>query len=474
MGHDEAAQLFQSVSAMGLQGNQRQQALDFATGQYSRNGMDTQTSAELIQQATNNGVTSMMDLNDALNQVAASAKEGGKSLKDAQAQFVATYKTISSSVATGQSAISISAGVTAMTQKLGHQLGGVDLSGMLQGPAEAQAAVQMGMTPAQLQMKMMLDPSYAGKAIDTGLSSLKSTGLRNTSMTTLKPLYDKLKAQDGGTLSDDSWNKIGVALMSLPGNNPELFQQDAAAHNLHLTMTQVPAFAARMLFQDPALNAEQQIKSSQKGFSATESGVDTQGNKLNQDGNPLEKIDQRVQDVAMAKDMGIHVDDSWNSTGGWASKSKEADSAYFSTLHQQGGKRYASIEALLRANKGQGIGDDTKIRVKDSKTGKMVDVTLAQAIKYHASELESGNSLITAGADKGQRVGDITKIFDNTAASDAAKQQKITLEAKGRLADFIKMTLSGGSDVDAARRAGKGAPAFTAPGMLPNGQVGVH
>lgn len=464
MGSDEASQLFRGVSSMGLQGNQRQSALDFATAQYQRTGMDISTSLDLMEAATKNGVQSFSELNGALADVADSAKAGHKSLKEAQEQFVATYKTISGSVSNTSTSGVIAGGLTSLQQGLGHRLGSVDFGGMMGDQRQQMMmAAMLGMNPNEFQLGLQSDPSLAGRGINAVLGRIGSTALDAGTKAATQGTYDRLRRAGGGKMSEDAWGELGREMLSYGGNSLARYQAMAQAMGLNLTQAQVAEFAARQEFGDPSMNAEEKMGAAHGGFSANEANQ-VKGIDLRKGGGNRFSGASAGQDQDLARELGIKGH-SW-AWQDWAGGSDKATDAYFDSLHEKGGKRYKSIEELLRNG---GVGDDTKIRVKD-KSGKDVDVTLAQAIKYHKDELESGNLQITAGKDAGKTVGEVTGVYAKPDPKKTETKAKITLEAKGTLKQFIEMQVSGGASVDTARRSGQPASAFSlAPWALPSG-----
>lgn len=464
MDSGEASELFRGVSSLGLQGDHRQGALDFATSQYRSTGMEVATSLQLIQQATENGVHSMTDFTDSLSQVEEQARKSGKSLKEAQEQYAATYGMLSGTFSNNEGTANIAGGLTAMQQGLGHRLGSMNLGGMVNSSQQQRMMASMlGMDPAKFQMMAQTNEGdVLGKGMNAAFGRILNQGLAPGSADSVKGLADRLKKENGGSLSEDSYGEIGRQLLSTGGNSPERVKAIAAAMGVQLTDAQVPEFIARLATGDDALNAEKALGRNDlgKGFD------DASASKIGADGishSGLLPISNRRQNLDLAKLLNIKSEDGKFSASGWQGKTGKATDAYFDSLHQSGGKRYKSIEGLIKDG---GIGDDTRIRVKD-KDGKDRDVTLEQAIKYHKDELEAGKVQITAGKDAGKTVGEVTGVYAKSEAAKKDSNTKVTVEAKGALKQFIDLQVSGGASVDAARRAGAPAPAFTSSWSVP-------
>lgn len=461
MDSGEATQLFRGVSSMGLQGDSRQRALDFATSQYRNTGMEVSTSLKLIQQATDNGVSSMTDFTDALAQVGEAAEKSHKPLKEAQEAFASTYAQLSGTFSKNADTSAIAGGLTAMQQGLGHRLGDLNLSGMVTGQQQQMMmASMMGVDPSQFMMDAQTNKgNVLGRGMNVALDRIRQQGLTPGSADLAKSLASAHK----GPMNDDAFDEIGRQMMSQGGNNPLRVQAIAQQMGLNIPPADIPGFVARLALGDKSLDAEKIMGEGNKGNSFGDAAAHKiAGGNINTADDPLGIISRR-QNLALAQELGIKKEGGLLGGSGWDSKSGKATDAYFDSLHESGGKRYKSIEKLIA---GQGIGDDAKIRVKD-KSGKDVDVTLEQAIKYHKDELEQGNLQITGGMDAGKTVGEVTGVYGKKDEAKKNPDTKVTLEAKGALKNFIDMQVSGGSSVDTARRTGSPAAAFpTSPWML--------
>lgn len=456
MDSEEASQLFRGVSSMGLYGDKRQSALDFATSQYRNTGMEVSTSLELIEKATENGVYSMTEFTDSLDQVAEAAHKGKKPLKEAQEAFTSMYASLSSTFSNNAGTANIAGGLTAMSQGLGHRLGNLNFGGMVQSPQQQRMMASMlGMSASEFQMAAQTNEGdVLGKGMNAAFGRILNQGLAPGSVDSVKGLADRLKQEGGGKLSEDAYGEIGRNMLSTGGNSPERVKAIAAAMGLQLTDAQVPEFIARLAMGDDSLDAQKALGRKDLGKGYDETAASKIGGRDIFGGERI--IAARKQNLELAQSLGIQSESGMFSGSGWKGKTGKATDAYFDSLHQSGGKRYKSIENLI---KNGGVGDDTKIRVKD-KSGKDVDVTLEQAIKYHKDALEEGNLQITGGSQAGKTVGEITGVHAKKEAKKAEDKTKVTLEAKGALKQFIDMQVSGGASVDAARRSGVPAAAF--------------
>ena len=106
-------------------------------------------------------------------------------------------------------------------------------------------------------------------------------------------------------------------------------------------------------------------------------------------------------------------------------------------------------------------------RDKDGKV-KDKEVTFSEAISMYSEQLSSGEAEIVAGNKKGQRVGDVTNVWDTKGdkkkkeGKDKAQKVDVSISPKGGLEKFLKFQVGGDGDIDDARAAGE------APRSLPN------
>jgi hypothetical protein len=325
-------------------------------------------------------------------------------------------------------------------------------------------AAGMGMNFGQFFGQSQNNPALAGRGIQMAYDRVRKMITPNA-MAAAQQMAARLKSQSGGKLSGAQLAQIGAQIFQMPGNDPAKFMQIAQAFGANWDLGQLPAIIGGIAVGDASLDPTKPIEdaTNQNGFTEAESHKVGGADIIQGGAGVLFGAGPRRQNLALAEELGIKPEGGLTGMSGWDSASGKAIDAYFDSLHESGGKRYASIEKLI-TNKD--ITDETKIKVKD-KAGKDVEVTLAQAIKYHKEELEQGDVSITTGKMAGQTVGEVTKVHGDL--SKAGGQANVTVEAKGKLKDFIDLTINGGNNVDWPRRVGQPANAFTAPNALPSG-----
>lgn len=463
MDSGEASQLFRGVSSLGLQGDRRQGALNFATEQYRNSGMDAQTSLELIRTATENGVENLDSLSGALDQVGEAAKRSGKSVKEAQEDFVAAYKAVAGNVAVGSAAANVAGGLTSFKEGLGHQLGSVDFNPLVTNQRNQMiAAAQLGMDPQTLMAQMQTNEgNIAGRSAQSLLNMVGQQAINRGQLGSAQAEYERLKKENGGHLTDEDWTRIGSSMVESGALNAMAAQQMLASLGVNMTMPQAISFFARQAMGDQATNAEKPIGANEGGKGAFDKGTGSHinGSSLRQStwdtisGAKMEQhkdLEETVLGMSRGPLKQLHA-------GGEANR--DAVHAYEDLLDNKGATRMAGVEGLLK----QKLDSQTRLRVRDA-NGNFKDVGLQEAVKHYSDQIEGGNVEITRGKKAGATVGELTGVYDDAATKKKQEQQsrngKVTIEAKGALAQFLNIQASGGAEVAGAKRLGQPTGAF--------------
>jgi hypothetical protein len=149
MSSRDAARLYQGVYDLGLQGDERQNALEMAADNWRRFGMEIADSIELLRVSAQNGLTSLRGVAEGLDKVTESARETGVSAEAARDRYSATYAAAAPMmIGEGSAAVAASA-LSAATTRLGRGFEGIDLSGAFSASNITRLAGMQGMSPGQ-------------------------------------------------------------------------------------------------------------------------------------------------------------------------------------------------------------------------------------------------------------------------------------------------------------------------------------
>lgn len=148
---DQARQAFRSVSAMGLNGERRNQTLGFVSNAYKNMGMDPGQATQVAQVATNYAQTNLDGVYDSLLKVSKAAQQTGQSADALRQVFVGNYQASLSGGAQGGAA-GLAQAMTMATAAGGRSMQGFSYSSMMSNPSTMYAmASRVGMTPTQLE-----------------------------------------------------------------------------------------------------------------------------------------------------------------------------------------------------------------------------------------------------------------------------------------------------------------------------------
>lgn len=157
-----ADKLFTGVSQTGLQGGQRQNALNFAVGNFTNLGMNPQDSLAYIQQAAQDTSINLQTVANALTSVTNAAAAAGVNANVARASFLGMY-TDALQITGGNSAAVTAAGATNYFSNMGRGMAGasIDYSSM-SNQSRAAAALGYGSLGAY-EAAIATNPSLAAR-----------------------------------------------------------------------------------------------------------------------------------------------------------------------------------------------------------------------------------------------------------------------------------------------------------------------
>lgn len=173
IGGDRARDEYEQASALGLRGDQRDNARDFSRDMYMKFGMDTAQSMQIVQQSIETGNASLDDFAKAIGEVSKSAVDAGRSSQQAVQDFVAAQKLIGTQVTSGSASTAIASNLsritTGMSQDTAQALGGAQ--GLAQSMLGSPQSINMlagiqGINPMAAQYAMQ-----AGGATATNMGN---------------------------------------------------------------------------------------------------------------------------------------------------------------------------------------------------------------------------------------------------------------------------------------------------------------
>jgi hypothetical protein len=185
-----ASQAFGAVTQMGFnqaaaneggEGQNRQSALNFIYGNYTKTGMSVNESTQVLGAASQNPVVSLQQLSSALNDLSKSAGEAGTNAETARQQFTSYFSTVLAQGA-GNGATGVAQGVAGMQAAGGKQMASANFSGLLSSQNQYLLAGQSGLSVPQLQQIQRTDPAKYNQLLSgQGLSEITSSGLMSKS-----------------------------------------------------------------------------------------------------------------------------------------------------------------------------------------------------------------------------------------------------------------------------------------------------
>lgn len=509
LGSDQAEQLYNNVTDMGLRGDERAEATDFAMEQFKRSGMSVDTSSALMQQTVDNGVTDFTQLAEAIDSVNESAAKGGVTLRDAQQDFALLYESISRNTTSGAGGASLASSIQAVSNNMGRQLSNVDFGESVIGrQAQYSYANRNGMTVGQVQADIArggtdIAPAMIAEGIDR-LNSVIFSKVGGISGA-VEAMRDYIDAE-GPFDTDEKRKELGLVALERGLYNLDHVASVASQLGVKIEGGDVALFVGTMLAN--VAGGKSAIDTSNPNQGNKKTGQFSENKKGKIDGKEIDKFgpgdvavktpgvlgwaakavnpmswgkDGPVSEIALQPGRQTYQEkrlrgefedelDTDFEKAAWKAyadptKTVSKDGKEVGGLVFRTGERDAAIESLFKAD----LSEDTKFKVKDAK-GKQKEVNLNEAITMYSDQLSSGEAEISAGNQKGKKVGEVTDVWDPSGKvkKDKEKDEKgkqkvdVTVTAKGALNKFLTFNVGGDADVDDARAAGE------APRSLPN------
>lgn len=479
---EEARSLYLGTTAAGLQGGERQGALDFATQQFRKTGMDVADSLALIEASVRNGVTEFSSLTGALDKVSKTARETGQNVQTVQRAFANTLGTVQTQVTGGGSAPAIAAGIQQEVSKQGRLLGSqLDFTGMLSQPAMMMQASQLGMTPMAYAARSQEDPSLLGRGLQSQVDRVRDSVFGGSALQFAHGEAQRAMAATGGQLTSEDAAGIGRTMAERGMLNPTQFMAVAQAMGIGgVTPANVYEVAAKVALGgfrfDKALSTPQL-----PGGGSTIGGqriltVRDQRQVKGGDSETARAIGGQQRQIA--KELGAaSVGDLSRAGQAYLGRVEGSTDAHMRVTDPGTGQRSAILEALLRDEKG--LRD--KSFVVQTKDGSKA-VSFEEAFKSFEDQLsrgdvviqQTGETVAQATGQMGDRGAAVTS--SGKAAPKGAKDPgqagvtgTVTIYATDELRRILGIVTSGGVSVDQARRQGVPAAPFpSTPYEYPN------
>lgn len=479
MGDKQAGELFMGVSQLGLQGDDRQNALNFATGEYKNQGMDASQSIALISQSIRDGVSSFGELKTAIDQVSDSAKSGGLNISQVTQQYAQNYATVSQTLS-GPQASTIAGGLTSAVAAQGATMEGVSLASLTSDTTMRIMAAQQGLSYGQFVAASQTNPAVFGQAAQGLLNSRLSDILSPQARMDLQSKAHTLEAATGGRLSTGSVQQLSNYLLESGSVDPDQVQQVMQSITGG-TMSEGQAMEFLVRSSTGGINlgkeftniATQQQVHKVSGGTGVENMAKIAASKYGA------KVGSVINDV---NGRNVTTPSSFIASTHKGGSSTDAQ-AYYDFVKKTG-TEVPEIESLLKTN------DRNRRYVVQTASGPK-QVGLDTAIKYYPDQLASGTAVIDSGSGKGDTVAQLTGEADPNVtsgqlglkkpsslqkASPGTKAVKnnnggagsVAIYPSAQLQQILNFAASGGAFIGTAQSTGMPAPAFPETTDLPS------
>jgi hypothetical protein len=428
---EDADRLFQGVSSLGFNNDERRNQLGFATQMYKREGMSVDDSLQLINVSARYANQSLAGVAEGLQSVSKAAQETGQSAKALRDTFTSYYGSALAGGA-GASSSAIAEAMTMSTTGTSRQLAGANLSPMLNNQMYLQQiATGAGMTSGQLQSQMAQGNFRAFTGSAQKILDQRMLGTMDPSV---RKRFTELVGEFGGNKAvaegPGAISRIATELMGDRGWN---------------------VYAARSALQSIGVDTSAMNDQQVAEFfvsQMTSGGIDAQAKKQQEENRPKDisgQVDEYgvsdFQRENMGPGMGV-------APGSRFSQSKSA-SAYVER-QKATGKTDPAMEAAIK----QFGGKDQKVKVQ-TKQGPRI-VTLSEAIRDYSDQISTGSAIIAEGENEGKKISEVTGVVStgvtpgkggvpDTAKKDATSGQTVEDFEQGRdVSDVVSGRGSGG------------------------------
>jgi hypothetical protein len=421
-----AAQAFGAVTAMGYnqaaanEGGQmqnRQSALNFVYGNYTKTGMDVNQSLQVLQSASKDANVNLTQLSSTLNTLSNAAGVAGTNADTARQQFN-NYFQAALGQGMGNGATTVAGGISAMQGTMGKEFSGVNFSGELSQGRQYLLSGMSGMSPSQLQYTARNNPgAYNSLLAGQNMQFLTSGGLMTPQMQA--SLNQMISSAGGGNAlasNPGARDQIATQFLNqwqLKGNiNEDLWAQEISA----LTGVQMNATQAfQWIVSQSAGNNE---ASNNGSLAAPNTGASVSASSLGSAktgryGLATGSQGSLPEEIATLG-LGGHAA-SWQQS---LTAANSAGAAPYLASEKKTGQRSPVLEAIL-----QNTSSSDQVMVQTS-SGQRV-MSIADAMKYYPNELASGNvQFYSSGGKALGTTSSITQGLVNSAASVASEEKQ--------------------------------------------------
>lgn len=418
------AQAFGAVTAMGYnqaavgegqQPQNRQSALNFIYGNYTKTGMDTTQSLQVLETASQDATVGLNGVGDALNKLSTVAGQAGANADIARQKFNG-YFNDALAQGMGNGGTVVAGGIASMQASMGKEFSGVNFSGELSQRRQYLLSGMSGITPAQLQYTARNNPGAYNKLLaGQNLQLLKSGGLMTSQMSSSMAQMIQAAGGPSAIMSDPSVrDQVASQFLNtwqLKGNiNEGLWAQEISALT-GVPMTPAQAFQW-IVSQSAGVNEASHNAALSSSSGASVSAKNTAGAPTGKYGLAQGYANNWAE---MAATLGIR-----GRGKTWQQLIQGAGPAGDAYLAQESktGKRSPVLEALLQS------GSSSNMVAVHTATGQRV-MSMADAMKYYPNELASGN--VEFYDSSGKAIGGtaaLTNGLINTGAKTAAEQKQ--------------------------------------------------
>lgn len=426
MGAGTAEELYMGAARMGLRGDERGQALDFAVANFKKHGMDVADSLALINTALESSNSNLSGLSTALDGVSNTARAAGRNVGEAQKAFAARYETVTQTIG-GASAVALAAGQTETVTNLGRGLEGITFGSSTMDQRIQAQALGMSYTDYLRDIRATGGVTAAkGQAAWSGRVATQTLGAEGQ-----RRLAEAVERWGPAT----GWNTAQARIFG--EELTDILPPDVAQNILQ--MAQVGGVTPE---KAPQVIGE--LLSGRMGTNLIDSTSRDAGARKAYDPEALTEGDERGAGRSYVKGSALHtssrvgqdaLDDLGKRVGsrsgpmfgrhGKTQTLADARRLYIEKVTREGGKAKADpkIEELLRSGyKGkfivQTLGEDGK------PTEKAVD--FETAINHYWDQLRAGTAEIGEGANRGETVAsaygvEVDKTVDVTSDDTKGK-----------------------------------------------------
>jgi hypothetical protein len=385
------AQAFGQVTAMGYnqaaaneggQPQNRQSALNFVYGNYTKTGMDVNESVGFLQSASQNATVNLTQLGEALNSLSDDAGKAGTNAEQARASFNSYFQTaLGQGAANG--ATGVAQGIASMQAMYGKTMAGVNFSGELSQTRQYTLSGMSGMSVGQLQQIQRTNPgAYNQLLASQNQSFLQMGGLLTPQMqSSLKQMITQAGGTQALRANPDLANQVSTQFLNQfqakDNINTNLWAQEISA----LTGTTMNANQAMQWIVEQSGGINEASNNSALATNSSALGASVPANKPGSAPTGSKGLALPSQPGLAGQLFLGERGKTWQQV---LQGDNSAAAAPYLAAEKKSGQRSPVLEALL-----QNTQSSDQVSVQTA-TGQRV-MSMAQAMQYYPNELAAGN-----------------------------------------------------------------------------------